>query len=455
MKAIYCIFILSMALLAAAQEPPAAPEIRRTGDWLSVADYGAKGDSSTDDLAAFDSAVNSLKAGGGVIYVPGRRSYILNAPWRIERPNVTVMIDDGGRLCFQVKNGTARNGIIIDSMVNVTIEGGEIVGDMPDDTLYFNRSGWGNGIYVGGGSNIQFHDLKISGFEYGIYIGSGSHDCVVRHCDIFDNRRDGICIENSRKNIISFNHSHNNGLLDYGSDSVYGSWNKNSGDVGSGIAVRNFAFSPDSSLVNRIDHNTCDSNRGHGILLWMEKGGTQVFGTIIVENTCFNNRVHGITLANAPQTTVRANVCYDNNRPNDYKGNIFLPYSYAGGGGIQMEILSNESVVEENRCFETRTYNPDEPDEALQNQGINIGNGNAEEPSPENCIIRNNILYNNKRYQKAVMRNPNGSFRYNHAEIDGADRQDIYLWRDGQDNLAIDSAAAQTTTVENNRYRPQ
>ncbi len=438
-----------------AQEITPQPAVPRSSDWLNVANFGARGDSLTDDIPAFDSAVAALKAGGGVIYVPGGKSYRLDFPWRIDKSNVTIMIDDGGKLCFQVKNGTARNGIMIDSMSNVTIEGGEIIGDIPDDTIYFARPGWGNGIFVGAGGNIQLHDLKVTGFEYGIYIADNSHDCMVRHCDIYGNRRDGICIQNSRKNIISFNHCYDNGKLDYGSDTVYGIWNKNSGDIGSGVAVRNFAFSADLSSGNRIDHNTCNGNRGHGILLWIEQEAGPIDNTIIVENFCYNNRMHGITLAHAPGTTVQLNVSYDNNRPNDYKGNIFLPFSYGGGGGIQLEILSNQSLIEANRCFETRTYDPEKPNEALQNQGINIGNGDENEPTPENCIIRENILYNNKRYQKAVMRNSDGTFKFTHEQIDGPGRLDIYLWRDGQDNLAIDTMAAQTTTVENNSYRPQ
>ncbi|SYZ72178.1 exported hypothetical protein [Candidatus Zixiibacteriota bacterium] len=454
MKALFIFILLLLAGAAAAQQLSPQPTVPKSSDWLNVANFGARGDSLTNDIPAFDSALAALKSGGGVIYVPGGRAYRLDSPWRIDKSNVTIMIDDGARLCFQVKYGTARNGIMIDSLSNVTIEGGEIIGDMPDDTLYFNRSGWGNGIFVGAGANIQLHDLKVTGFEYGIYLADGSHDCMVRHSEIFGNRRDGICIQNGWKNVVSFNHSYDNGRLDYGPDSVYGIWNKDNGDVGSGISVRNFAFSLDSSRANRIDHNTCSGNRGHGILLWMEKGGRQVTNSLILENTCFNNRMHGITVANAPQTTVQSNVCYDNNRPNDFKGNIFLPFGYGGGGGIQAEILSNESVFEDNRCFETRTYDPEKGDEGLQNQGINIGNGNDEEPSPENCIIRNNVLYNNKRFQKAVMRNSDGSFKYTHEEIDGPGRLDIYLWRDGQDNLAIDTMAAQTTTVENNSYRP-
>jgi hypothetical protein len=44
----------------------------RAADIINVLDYGAKGDGTTDDSAAFMAAFNALPASGGVIYAPGR-----------------------------------------------------------------------------------------------------------------------------------------------------------------------------------------------------------------------------------------------------------------------------------------------------------------------------------------------------------------------------------------------
>lgn len=43
--------------------------------WYNVMDYGAKGDGTTDDSAAFQAAINAAKANNGTVYVPAPHNY--------------------------------------------------------------------------------------------------------------------------------------------------------------------------------------------------------------------------------------------------------------------------------------------------------------------------------------------------------------------------------------------
>lgn len=56
---------------------------------VSVRDYGAIGDDSTDDLAAFQRAAAALPATGGRIFIPNGK-YKLSATWVISQPGVVV-----------------------------------------------------------------------------------------------------------------------------------------------------------------------------------------------------------------------------------------------------------------------------------------------------------------------------------------------------------------------------
>lgn len=57
----------------------------------NVRDFGAKGDGSTDDASAFQSAIDeAYEAGGGIVFVPGsQKGFVLAQPILV-RPNVTL-----------------------------------------------------------------------------------------------------------------------------------------------------------------------------------------------------------------------------------------------------------------------------------------------------------------------------------------------------------------------------
>lgn len=63
----------------------------KLSDWISVKDYGAKGDGVTDDTVGIKAAVAYAGAiGGGTVYFPAG-TYLVSAPIPLTLPNVTLM----------------------------------------------------------------------------------------------------------------------------------------------------------------------------------------------------------------------------------------------------------------------------------------------------------------------------------------------------------------------------
>lgn len=76
---------------------------------INVLDYNAKGDNSTDDLAAFNAATASAVSLGRAICIP-RGSYVLGGAWNLTFP-VDILMDDSASLRF---TNASSCGIVMD-----------------------------------------------------------------------------------------------------------------------------------------------------------------------------------------------------------------------------------------------------------------------------------------------------------------------------------------------------
>jgi hypothetical protein len=111
---------------------------------VSVKDFGAVGDGTTDDTAAIQAAVASLPSGGGTVLIPSTASY-----YKITSP----ILDSGKRVKFVLEGGATIKPSVDTDVFRITgvlssVEGGGTI----DGGLV--ASGNGNGVVVGyGGAN--------------------------------------------------------------------------------------------------------------------------------------------------------------------------------------------------------------------------------------------------------------------------------------------------------------
>jgi hypothetical protein len=487
MRTILLILLLACGVMAQAP-PPASPiSYAKNKQWHNIMDYGAKNDSTSGaaTIQAFHQAITAAGAGGTVYVPPGK--FLFDSTLTGITSRLNIICAQEAQLYFQVEaQDTLRglNGIYMDSVSYVTWTGGHIIGDADSLALVANQQYRANGILVQTGNHVTITGVEVSGFEYGIKFIGDPNDAgggqteysTIQNCNVHHNQRDNIILSSSSYNLVRDNKSYEAGYIDYGTDdSTYLSWNVNSGDVGSGVSIRQFTFhgTEDTCWYNVIERNEIWNCRGQGILLWREDTLTEdIRHTAITNNKIHDIRYSGINIASAPNTLIDHNVVWDCNRPNNIAGNVYIEATY-NNDGIHIELMSHNTTVFANTVFDTKVLDTAAIDEAITYCGIQLGDGSpksdsitesAVEPAPDSCIVINNCFYNTKRFQKAVLDSTDTEdWWYTHRQIDGyvvdgiggTDtlwRTDVRLYRDGRDNMAIDSFSLKTAVVRGNTY---
>lgn len=171
--------------------------------FFNVKDYGAKGNGSTDDTAAFKAAL--VAGAGGTVYVPGG-IYMINADKAngfsvvMDRPYTHLLLEPSANL-KAITNALTRYGVVTVIAADCTITGGTITGDL--DTHTGTTGEWGFCIDVWEAA----HRLKVTGTKVtkawgdGICIADRPGIGAARPADISlegviadDNRRQGLSI---------------------------------------------------------------------------------------------------------------------------------------------------------------------------------------------------------------------------------------------------------------------
>lgn len=174
---------------------------------LNVKDYGAKGNGTGDDTAAFNNAIIAAAGGKGSVYVPAG-TYNINdsAPLNSKHPgiemrsNTHLYMDPNAILQFTSTGLKTYNIIYINEATNVSIEGGNIRGDR-DFGGGTNEDACAIGVYES--SNIRIANCNISkSYGDGIYLGTtssegtekGCSNVTIQRCNIFENRRSNVSV---------------------------------------------------------------------------------------------------------------------------------------------------------------------------------------------------------------------------------------------------------------------
>jgi len=138
-------------------------------DLVSVKDFGAVGDGTTDDTAAIQAAINTGKR----IYLPTGTYYITNA-LTLTTPGQTFSGDGKDRSTLKITSSfnLSATGVIICA----TAEPGPVFSDFgmaftqPNTTIRANLTNYPVAIYASGIPRTTFSNLKITNATYGIDI---------------------------------------------------------------------------------------------------------------------------------------------------------------------------------------------------------------------------------------------------------------------------------------------
>ena len=163
---------------------------------VSVMDFGAVGDGTTDDTAAIQAAVNALNsAGGGSLYVPSATYLITQITLK---SNVSI-VGNGNSSIFKVKAGTSVDIFTATSISNVLLSNFYV-----DCT---NQGGAFNGIKITGFTNSEINGVTIyNAAGFGWLIFSSINSKFLRNTINITRQWDGMTISTgSIGNIIEGN----------------------------------------------------------------------------------------------------------------------------------------------------------------------------------------------------------------------------------------------------------
>lgn len=377
-----------------------------TDGFVNVKDYGATGNGSADDTAAFVAALAA--ASGKSLYVPGTGDYYKITD-ELTVPANTRVFGDG--VASRIKQATAeKNGLIISS--NCTIENLRISGDyVARNPTLFTKN---NGIFAGanGTSNaaINFKVLHcwIDGWQ--------SCGIQMRNCTGYE-----ISGNVLYQNYYSFPSGQGNSsdICAY-SDTAGGraiiTNNHCVSNNSQGIYFNAQGYDTDATITGNVcvtlDYwieiaNAADLDRRHGIIVSYTGGGGR---TTCTGNVCRNTLVTGIYVASGAAgqnaISVTGNICSRNGRTTG------VDASLAGGiyvnGGMAGLVISNNAVYDFLQSASSSvgaiTYNDSDIDPAASalidgnSVDTSIGYGIVLKGTPKNVTVSDNILRNVTSY---------------------------------------------------------
>jgi hypothetical protein len=178
------------------------PQRERGSSVLNVRNFGAVGDGSRDDTAAFQAAIDALPALGGTVDVPAG-TYMIDAVTSIRVRSYThLRMASGAKLVAKANSSERYKVLYVYKAQHVEISGGQIVGER--DAHVGTTGQWGHGIFVHGSSHVTVRDVLISKcWGDGLVVAGAvvwqapsipSSDVLVANVVCTGNRRQGMSI---------------------------------------------------------------------------------------------------------------------------------------------------------------------------------------------------------------------------------------------------------------------
>ena len=174
---------LFLILLLTAASSVSFAQTSITGRVYSVRAFGAKGDNSTNDTAAFVAAVTAINASGGMLRIPAG-TYLVDAGTVAITSNGITIEGDGPNVTILKSRTNTAGQIVLDTassaLHTVTIKDLTLEG--------FGSGASNNGITVSGANtpfNIRFSNIRILSFT-----GRGIYDTA----GMFQSRLDNVVV---------------------------------------------------------------------------------------------------------------------------------------------------------------------------------------------------------------------------------------------------------------------
>ncbi|MBQ6733887.1 MAG: InlB B-repeat-containing protein [Lachnospiraceae bacterium] len=173
-----------------------------SGNHTNVLDHGATPDDASDDTAALNDAVNATPD-GGVVYIPAGE-YRVDASVGVKvngREGLTILMDPDTVLRVIPNHYSGYNAIDISYSAEISVTGGQVVGERYTHSFGNEWHEWGMGISVYSCSNVSISGVTIRDcMGDGIYLGirtplSRPNDGItIRGCLLTNNRRNNLSI---------------------------------------------------------------------------------------------------------------------------------------------------------------------------------------------------------------------------------------------------------------------
>jgi hypothetical protein len=328
-----------------------------TGTSVKDSPYNATGNGITDDSAAIQACCDAVAAiGGTVIFPPG--IYMINSNFSSShsglRPaqnlsggrSMTLDLTSGATLKVFVNNFDAYTIFTFASSSNVTINGGNFVGDSPYPTHHSSSSDGQDGtcIYLYGTNNITLNNVNCSyAWGDGILVDNNATNTTINDCNCQHNWRSGMSVVSANGMTVTGGiYSNNGGLAGAGGGidlepnvtqtvsniaitGVTASNNLGCGISTGGRDLHNTSnvtltncttngnglqgiYCNDSTINSSITGCTSNSNASNGIELGEYTSsyyGTENF--TVIGNHCSSNHGYGIEVSHALNATVTGN----------------------------------------------------------------------------------------------------------------------------------------------------
>ena len=377
---------LSTFYLSGGVYPQADYTIWREGSYYYAKNaYGAIIYSGTNASEIINSAINSLDAVGGEIYVYAD-SYAISSPIRFEGCHNIILRGGGVRTTFYASadvNVFEVMGTEGESISDIELRNFKVKG-------YYdiNPSTTKTGIYVQYTTNTKIMGVWVHKANHGIYLyGETNYRPIVQDCRCWDNDDDGIADTGSYASIIVDNWSFDNGdcgihLVNGGNRLISGNFLSGNGVGGGGskhgLALENVELSTvDGNIMAtnekdgiRVTTNSSDNTISNNIIRNNKESGVMILGQYTTHNVVDGNRLisngnaseslrNGITLmTDSDNNVISNNIVSDSGYVGIYLANT-VDYTIVIGNNCRDEtdgIQDNGSTNKINLCWDGTTW---------------------------------------------------------------------------------------------------